>query len=47
MAWGILIAGLTMIGMFGLAIFEASLQEPPSVGTKRETEQTPEHKKAA
>ncbi len=47
MAWGILVAGLTMIGMFGLAIFEASLQEPPSVDTKHATEGTPEHKKAA
>ena len=31
MAWGILIAAVTMLGMFGLAIHEASTYEEPPV----------------
>lgn len=30
MAWGIIMTGLTLVGMFGLVIFEITRQEEPS-----------------
>ncbi len=30
MAWGIIMTGLTLVGMFGLVLFEVTRQEEPS-----------------
>lgn len=51
MAWGIMMAALSLFGMMGLAIFEAtSADEPrsePDVNRKKSGTNEPEIKKAA
>ncbi len=49
MAWGILISGLTMVGMMALAIYDLATTEPApdTMERKESTSESVEAKKAA